>query len=263
MSDTYQRVVHDGITFRCRIDSPGGSHPWVVFSNSLVTDLTIWDAQVQALAGRYNILRYDQRGHGGTSVPAGPCDFDQLGGDLLALLDHFAIARCTLVGLSMGVPTCLWVLGRRPQAVERLVLCDGQVRTAAAGAETWQERIDAARTLGMAKVAEQTAERWFSPAFRASGGSARAEAVIAGMALEGYIACACALQAYDLSDVVPEIAVPVLLMAGANDGNMPGSMQQLADTIPGASFQLVPGAGHIPNCEQPETFNRNLLAFLD
>src|SRR3546814_13805148 len=78
-----------GLGIRCRVDAQGSNAPWVVFSNSLGTALEVWDAQAAALSPRFRILRYDQRGHGGSGVPAEPCDFRRLGADLLALLDRF------------------------------------------------------------------------------------------------------------------------------------------------------------------------------
>ena len=83
-------VNHDGLRFRCRLDGREGA-PWIVFSNSLVTDLTVWDAQVAAFGDRYRILRYDQRGHGGTDVPNGPATITQLSEDAAALMVHFGV----------------------------------------------------------------------------------------------------------------------------------------------------------------------------
>lgn len=263
MSSQFDWVEHDGLRFRCRLDGSGGNLPWIAFSNSMVTDLTVWDHQVEALADRFNILRYDQRGHGGTSVPSGPCTFDQLGGDAAFLLDHFGIESCTFVGLSMGVPTALHVYEHHPDRIRRLVLSDGQSKTAATGAQTWQARIEAARAGGMDENARITIERWFGADFIASGKAERVRAMAAAVPLEGYVACARALQDYDFAHVLANIAVPTLLVAGANDGNMPDSMRDLAASIRGAQFVEIPGAGHIPNWEQAELFNRHLSAFVD
>lgn len=263
MSQDFDWVEHDGLRFRCRRDGPGGDAPWIVFANSLVTDLTVWDHQVAALGGRFNILRYDQRGHGGTSVPSSPCSFEDLGGDAAFLLDHFGIGTCTFIGLSMGVPTALHVYKHHPGRIERLVFSDGQSATAATGAKTWQDRIDAAEANGMAATADATVERWFSPDFIKAGKAEPIRAMTAAVSFEGYRACASALQNYDFTDVLPRIAVPTLLIAGANDGNMPASMRTFAAAISGARFEIIPDAGHIPNFEQPEQFNRVLTAFLD
>jgi 3-oxoadipate enol-lactonase len=254
-------VERDGLTFHCRIDGAEAG-PWIVFSNSLATDLTVWDAQVDVLKDRFRILRYDQRGHGRTSVPAGPCDFEQLGGDLIALLDHFDIRTCTFVGLSMGCPTGLHLILRQPARVEKLVLVDGQAETAPTGAAGWEQRIMHARTAGMGAVAGDTVARWFSPEFVAAGGAERLRAGIAAMAVDGYVACARALQSYAYRPVLGTIQVPTLLVAGANDGNMPVSMEAMSRAIPGARFVAVPQAGHIPNLEQASAFNLILLDFL-
>ncbi len=256
-----QIVEHDGLRFRCRLDGRDGA-PWVMFSNSLMTDLTVWDAQVAALAANWRILRYDQRGHGGTSVPPGPADFTQLSGDALAIMDHFGVGSCAWVGLSMGVTTGLAIVGRAPRRLSRLVLSDGQCATAPGGREAWQARIEEADRLGMTAYADATIERWFSPAFRAAGGHEAARAVAAAIPLAGFTACARALQDYDFRSVLPAIAVPTLLMAGAEDGNMPNSMRDMAAVIPGARFQVIPDSGHIPCVEQAATFTAHLEAFL-
>jgi len=255
-------VQHDGLTFRCKVAMAGKALPWIVFSNSILTDLTVWDAQADLLEGRFNVLRYDQRGHGGTSVPPGPANFDQLGGDLLALLDHFSIAQATLVGLSMGIPTVLDVVRKQPGRVERLILCDGQSATAPGGAELWRTRIETAQSVGMQEFAGQTSERWFSAEFKAAGGHMKVLKAACNTPLAGFVACARALQDYDYRDVLPEIAVPTMLLVGADDGSMPVTMKLVCQSIPGAVLHEIPRSGHIPCHEQAAVFNRHLADFL-
>lgn len=256
-------VEVDGLGLRCRIDGNDPSLPWVAFSNSLGTTLEVWDAQAAALAGRFRVLRYDQRGHGDSAVPADACDFRRLGDDLLALLDRFGIERCTLVGLSMGVPTALRVVEAQPQRVERLVLCDGQAATAAGGGDVWEQRIGQLRSDGMAAFAEATVSRWFSPEFVATGGADRVRGMLAATPPDGLVACIRALQGYDFAHVPPTLRVPTLLLVGARDGALPASMARLAGGIAGATLVEIANAGHIPNVEQPEAFNAALLAFLE
>lgn len=262
MSGKIEWVMHDGLRFHCNLHRAEQNSPWIVFSNSLLTDHTVWDAQVEVLAGRYNILRYDQRGHGQTSVPSVPCTFRQLGSDLIALLDHFAISRATFVGLSMGMPTVFSVFEQQPQRVERLVLSDGLSATAPGGADVWQQRIEAARAGGMKALAAQTAERWFSAEFRKTGNHEGVLAAAKRVSLEGFVACVTALQDYDFTAILPQITVPSLILVGENDGNMPNSMRVICDSITGAQMHIIPDAGHIPCCEKPEIFNQHLLAFL-
>lgn len=256
-----ETAAHDGLSFHCRLDGPPGA-PWIVTSNSITTDCRIWDAQMPALAERFRILRYDQRGHGGTTVPPGPCDFTQLGGDLVALLDHFGVGVCTFVGLSMGVPTGLAAFSRAPERFDRLVLVDGQAASSVASAAGWEARIAQARTAGMDAIADATIARWFASEFVTAGKAAGAHAIIAATPAEGFFACARALQNYDFVEVLPRIRVPVQMIAGANDGTIRDNMTALRERISGAALVTIPAAGHLPNVEQPEIFNAALLRFL-
>jgi 3-oxoadipate enol-lactonase len=251
----------DGVRFRCRVDGPEFAS-WLVFSNSLGTDLSVWDHQVAALSADFRILRYDQRGHGRTSVPEAKPTIAQMGDDLLALMDHFGVSTTTLVGLSMGCPTALRVIERAPDRVVRLVLTDGQAATAPTGAAMWEGRIASARAIGMAATADEILGRWFAPGFADTPAGARMRAMIAATPLNGYVAAATALQGYDFTHVLPRIAVPVLLIAGENDGAMPQTMRALASRIGTAAFHEIPGAGHIPNVEQAATYTRLLVEFL-
>ena len=85
-------VQANGISFNCRIEGKRGA-PWVVFSNSLATNLSMWDDQAAALADKFQILRYDHRGHGGTDAPGGKYSFDLLVADVIGLFDALEIER--------------------------------------------------------------------------------------------------------------------------------------------------------------------------
>ena len=233
---TMHRVTHDGVEFACRIEGKEGA-PWMVFSNSLATNLTVWDQQVAAFAGRYRVLRYDQRGHGGTSVPEAAASIPQLAGDAAALMAHFGVVDAVFVGVSMGAATGLCLAGQGGGRIARLVAADGQAATAAGGAAAWAERMAFARAKGMAAFAELTIPRWFAAASREAGHAAipLVRAMIAGTAVDGLCACAAALQDYDVRAGLPGIAIPVLLIAGSEDGVMPATMQALAPQIAGGA----------------------------
>jgi len=249
------------VSIRYAIDGRNGA-PWIVFSNSLCTDLSLWDGQAALLAADFRVLRYDQRGHGGSSVPAAPCNFDELGGDVAALLDHLRIDACTFVGLSMGVPTGLDLYAKQPQRIERLVLCDGQAATAPGGAAGWQERIDMARRDGMNAFADATVSRWFSADQVKDGRADVVRKMIAATPFAGFEACARALQDYAYADVLPRITVPTLLIAGKDDGKMPETMARMQGSIAGSKLVEIADAGHIPSIAQPDAFNRALATFL-
>lgn len=260
MSET-TTFTRDDVSLRYAIDGRDGA-PWIVFSNSICTDLSLWQDQAALLAGDFRVLRYDQRGHGGSSVPPSPCNFEQLGGDVAALLDHLGIATCTFVGLSMGVPTGLELYAKQPQRIERLVFCDGQAATAPAGAAGWEERIEMARRDGMNAFADATIGRWFTSDQVKDGRADVVRKMIAATPFAGFEACARALQSYAYADVLPRITVPTLLIVGKDDGKMPETMARMREAISGSQFVEIASAGHIPNIAQPDQFNRALAAFL-
>lgn len=99
----------DGQSFHVRVDGPEGA-PVLLLSNSLSSDLTMWDGQVPLWSGRFRVVRYDQRGHGRSAVPSGPYSIDRLGRDALAVLDALGIERAHWCGLSLGGMTGMWVL---------------------------------------------------------------------------------------------------------------------------------------------------------
>lgn len=256
-------VVVGGLGLRCRIDGPAGA-PWLVFSNSLMTDLTLWDAQVLALASRFRILRYDQRGHGGSAVPPADCTFDALADDLAGLLDHFGVTAATIVGVSMGGVTALALAARHPGRVARVAACDCQPASTPAGAAAWDERIAVARAGGMAALVEPTVARWFRPETVRQDPPAlrRVRAGIGATPLDGFIRAARALQDYDLRAVLPTLRCPAAFIAGTEDGTLPEVMRAMADLCTGATFTAIPDAGHLPNVEQPVPFNAALSALL-
>lgn len=262
MATTTETVQLRGLRFRIRLDGPEGA-PWLVFSNSLLTDLTLWDDQVAAFGDRYRILRYDQRGHGGTEVPPAATHLDELAADAAALMRHVGATQAVFAGVSMGAATAMLLAAREPELVAAVVASDGQAGTAPGGAAVWQERMDFARAHGMAAMAEKTVERWFTARSRQGHPAlARLRAMIEGTPLEGFIACATALQNYGFRDALPGLRQPVLLIAGAEDGAMPTSMRALAEVIPDSRFQEIPQAGHLPGIEAPEAFNAAMAPFL-
>jgi len=257
-------VRHDEIDFHCRLDGRDGA-PWLVLSNSLLTDLSLWDAQVAAFSDRFRILRYDQRGHGGSGLGTRPVTLGLLVDDAQALCRHFAVSDAIVAGVSMGAATALGLAAASPALVRQVIASDGQAKTAPGGRQAWQERIDFAATEGMEAVVQATLTRWFGPAFLEPGQDdlARALRMMRGTSREGYAACAQALQDYDIADRLPEIRQPTLLVAGARDGAMPATMRAMQQTMPHARFIEIPDAGHLPNLERPDAFNAIVSEFLE
>ncbi len=252
-----ERVAINGTMLATQVDRVGADAPWVVFGNSLLTDYRIWQAQAHTLGRRFNLLRYDQRGHGRSDVSQPPLSFDLLAADLKAVMDYHQIARAVYVGLSMGVPTGLAAYDA--SRFSGLILIDGQARSAPNASELWQQRIDAAKTMGMAKFAAATAKRWLVDDEK----SDELAAMMAATSPQGFVAAAGVLKSYDFTAVLPQISCPVLMVAGAMDGKMPDTMRAMVNDVADADFQLIENAGHVPCFEQPDAVNRCILAFLE
>jgi 3-oxoadipate enol-lactonase len=235
---------------------------WLMFSNSLLTSWGVWEAQVSALRGEVGLILYDQAGHGRSSVPDGAVNFDLLSDDLLAVLDAAGVETCGAVGLSMGVPTLLGAYAKAPQRFSALVLMDGQARTAPGGAALWAERMTMAEAVGMRRFAETTVARWM-PQCADAEVLARLIALVETTPLDGFRACAAALQDFDFSGVLGRISCPVQLVVGALDGALPDMMaHMLQPAITGARLDLIEGAGHIPCFEKPGAVNALLARVL-
>lgn len=245
-----------------RIDGTDSGKPWLTFCNSLGTDLHMWDAQVAGLAQDFRILRYDRRGHGQSGAPARPCSLADLGADVIALWDALGIGRTHFCGLSIGGLTGQWLGIHAGARLDRLVVCATAARIGTP--EGWNARIAEVRTDGLAGLVPATAERWFTPAFRAARPDA-VRAVLDGFtatSADGYAGCCAALAGADLRDRLGEIASPVLAISGDDDPVCPpGDLQAIADAVPRGHHMSLPGR-HIVNLESADRFNDLLKAFL-
>jgi 3-oxoadipate enol-lactonase len=232
--------------------------PVVVLSNSLGTTLEMWDRQRDALAG-YRVVRYDTRGHGRSPVPDGPSTIADLGEDLVALLDRLEVERASLVGISLGGMTALWVAAHHPERVDRLAPCFTSAQMGPP--EMWRERIAIVRDGGTGALADSTVERWFTPAFRESPQAQKIATLIANTPVAGYVGCAQAIMKLNTTARLKEIKLPVLAIAGEADPSAAGT-KHIGENVPGAKLVLLKNAAHIANVEQPEKFNQALRDFL-
>ena len=237
--------------------------PVLVLSSSLGTTLAMWDDQAPALSERFRLLRYDHRGHGGSPVPPGPYKIEDLGRDVLVLLDRLGVERFSFCGLSLGGMVGMWLACEVPERVERLVLCCTSARFAP---DTFDSRARTVRERGVDAIADAVVERWFTPAFRESRPNVVewAGKMLRDTPAEGYAGCCEAVRDTDLSARLGEIHAPTLVIAGADDpAAPPDDAQLIRDSIPDARLLIVPQAAHLANVEQPEEITRAILGHLD
>jgi 3-oxoadipate enol-lactonase len=236
--------------------------PVLVFSNSLGSDLSMWEPQRPAFEGKYRVLRYDTRGHGQTAVPPGPYTIERLARDVVALLDALGIERAHFCGLSMGGKIGMWLGAYAPERIARLALCNTGARIGTA--ERWNGRIEEVRRGGMAAIAAGVAERWFTPRFCeiAPATVARARAMVERTPPEGYVANCEAIRDGDETPLLGMIHAPTLVIAGTHDpATPPADGRLIAGGIPGARYVEL-NASHLSNVEAAEAFTSELGRFL-
>src|SRR5262245_36132842 len=257
------RIRANGIAINCQVDGPDGA-PWLVLSNSLATNLTMWEEQARELGGAFRVLRYDQRGHGETDAPGGRYAFDLLIADALALMDALGIGKAHFAGLSMGGATALGLAQQHANRLEKVIVCDSPCQSTPVSAQQWEERIAVALKEGMEALVEPTMARWFPPEVLQSKAAYLDEVrgMIRTTPVNGFVGCAAALADHDYASKAASVTRPVLFLAGEKDGVTPAAMRKLNAALSGSKYVELPGAGHISNLDQPEAFNRAIGDFL-
>jgi 3-oxoadipate enol-lactonase len=242
-----------------------GQHgaPALLFSNSLGTNISMWDPQAQEFGNKFSILRYDTRGHGQSSSAAGPYTIEQLSKDVLALLDALKLERVNFCGLSMGGMIGMWLGANAQQRLHKLILCNTGARIG--NPEGWNTRIETVRNSGMKSVSSAVLERWFTPAFRAQSPAtiSNTRIMLEAVNPEGYVSCCAAVRDFDFRLELGKIHVPTLVIAGAHDPATPTvDGRFIADHVPGAHFVEL-NAAHLSNLEDQDRFNKEVAAFLN
>lgn len=236
----------------------------VVLSGSLGSDLGMWEPQVVPLTGAgFRVLRYDHRGHGGSPVPAGPYQLDQLAGDVLELLDSLEISRVHFVGLSLGGAVGMWLGRYAPERLNRLVLCCTAAKFG--DPSNWRQRAELVRADGTGAVADSVVERWMTDGYRARNPQRVAELreMIAATPAEGYASCCDAIAGTDLTAELPAISTPTLVLGGAQDpATPPETVELIAREVPGARLEVLDPGAHLVNIERPERVAELLIEHL-
>lgn len=254
MFDTGQVRLH------YRVDGPEDGAP-VVFSNSLGTDLRLWDPILPLLPKGLRIIRYDKRGHGLSSCPDAPYSMGALVTDVERLMDHLNVKGAMFVGLSIGGMTAQALAVKRLDLVRAMVLSNTAAKIG--NAKIWDERIAGVQAGGIEALADAVMERWFSKGFRATPELELWRNMLTRGEDEGYIGCSTAIAGTDLYSVTSGLRLPTLGIAGAEDGSTPPDLvRETVDLIPGSKFHLIRKAGHLPCVEQPEEYAHVLTQFL-
>lgn len=258
--DTLSQIrTGDGVRLAYRFDGDP-DRPVLLLSNSIGTDLHMWDAQVPALTEHYRLLRYDARGHGTSDVPPGPYSLDRLGRDVLELLDAVGPRWVHVLGLSLGGLVAQWLGVHAPERVDRLILA----HTAAhfGPAQRWDQAI---AELLAAPDMRATTETFLGNWFPAGADPATVEpfrATLLATHRDGVAGSWAAVRDTDLRRTLPVIPNPTLVIAGEQDTvTTLRHGEEIAAAIPGARLTVLP-AVHLSNVERPAEFLDAVLGFL-
>jgi 3-oxoadipate enol-lactonase len=251
----------DGCTIHVEVEGPDGA-PVLMLSNSLGTNLHMWDEQAGPFTRRFRLVRYDRRGHGQSSVPKGPYTMERLGRDVLCVLDGLGIEKINWCGLSMGGMVGMWLGANASNRIEKLILSN----TAAhfPDRSVWDGRIKFVREKGLQGIVDANMERWFTKDFRERSPAAMAtmHEMFLATQVDGYIGCGEAIRDMDHRPLLPTISRPTLVIAGKHD---PATTLEAGEfikgQIPGAKIAVL-DAAHISNLEQPKVYADTVLGFL-
>ena len=256
-------IQANGIAINYALEGPADS-PVLMFSNSLASNLHMWDGQAAAFSNEYRVLRADTRGHGKTEATSPPYSIQQLLEDALSLLDALNIEKVHFCGLSLG-----GMIGQRFGAFNgdrllSLTICDttSQMRDPS----IWDDRIRAAKEKGMGGICSATVSRWFTEAFVATGNPILDEIgeMIKTTKLDGFVGCCEAIKIMDQVDILGDIKTPTLIINGKQDmSTTVEAAQFLNDNITDSRLLVLDPAAHMSNVEQAEAFNNALRAHLD
>ncbi len=237
--------------------------PVLVLSHSLGLDHGMWDAQAADLLPYFQVLRYDTRGHGASSVPAGDYSIAALARDVLALTDALGIEQFAFCGLSLGGMIGQWLAAEAPQRLTHLVLANTTSRLT--DPQPMEARRRAVLEGGMKAIENLVMGRFFSPSVVTSGSPQveSARRTLLSTNPVGYAGCCAAIRDMDQTALLARIRVPTLIISGDLDVGMPwdGHGAILSRDIEGSRLVRLPAA-HISNLECPRSFSAALLDFL-
>lgn len=249
--------------------------PPVLLVHAFPASHALWEHQIAALGQKYRLIRPDLRGFGQSPVPEPPYSMEDLGGDLIALLDGLGIERINYCGISMGGMIGQVLTLNYPERVQSLALC---MTTSAIPEDTPPEgdpayyickrlfgrAADRAESEGMEPIVAMCLDRWFTPGFQSTPQARRVGEIVRRNTAKGYRGGVDAMSAFDVTARLDAIHVPTFIMPAALDQGTPVSCSEtIAAAIPDSRMEVVDNARHIAIVEQPETCNRLLLAHLD
>jgi 3-oxoadipate enol-lactonase len=262
-----QALLSNGVTMSWR--EAGEGPDVLVLLHGFPFTSAMWRPQLEADVPGWRIIAPDLRGFGGSGpLPGNRLPMDVLAGDVIALVRHLQLDRVAVGGLSMGGYVAFAMLRLAPRMIRGLLLSD--TRATPDSPEGRQGRVKNARHVhahGTAALIDAMLPRLLSIETRASRGAVEQElrAIMETASAPAVVAALLGMaERPDSSPQLRSINVPVQVVVGDSDEiTRPGDARLMARAIPGSHFEMIPGAGHVPNLEKPADFNRIMKGLLD
>lgn len=237
----------------------------VVLIHAVGHDLTYWDRQMEALAPHFNVVAFDLPGHGSSTGDAASWSFDYAAALVASLIEHVSSKPVHLIGLSFGSMIAQATVLARPDLIRSLVLIGTASDFPNQAREALKARANAVRAGGMAAVVAPSLERWFTAGFRSTRSDVmdRLEKTLLRDDPLHHAAIWDLISTLNLREHLGRIRVPALVLVGEQDASTPPeAAKQVADAIPAAKLEVLPGAAHIVTIEAPHALNQSLENFL-
>lgn len=253
-------VTSKGAVLHVQVDGPD-TGPVVMFANSLGTDLRVWDPLLPHMPKGLRIVRFDNRGHGLSDCPDAPYDMDTLVSDAEAVVDALGLTNVAFVGLSIGGLIGQGLAARRPDVMRALVLMDTAAKIGSP--EMWGDRIAAVQSGGLEPMGDAILDRWFAPEMRNDATRlAPWRNMLIRTPVDGYVGCCAAIAGADFTASTAALTLPVMAMAGSEDGATTPELVEATAKLCNAAFHVIANAGHLPCVEAPETVGALISDFL-
>jgi 3-oxoadipate enol-lactonase len=243
----------DGCIIHVEVEGPQHG-PVLMLSNSLGTNLHMWDDQAPAWSHHFRLVRYDRRGHGKSGVPKGPYTMERLGRDVIAVLDTLNISKINWCGLSMGGMVGQWLGANAPNRIDKLILSN--TSSYFADKSIWEGRLKTVREKGLAAIVDTNMECWFTKEFRDRNpqAMARMREMFLATKSEGYIGCGEGIRDMDHRPLLAKVSAPTLVIAGKHDpATTLEANEFIKQHIPAAKLAVLETA-HIANVEEPQLY---------
>lgn len=240
--------------------------PVLMMAHAMGTSHQLWDWQVPALADRYRLLRYDWRGHGATSAPAGPYTLKQFLEDAVGLMDALQLERVHWVGISTGGMIGQGLGIHYGDRLQSLTLCNTTSASTPWYRDWVKERQAVVREHGMEPVWDMTKRLWFTDQFAAAENSDyhAVRNVFIDTPVIGYLGGTSAVADLAYYDHLHLIKVPTQIIAAGDDPATPVEHSKaIAERVNHATLNILEGQRHFSNVEVPDDFNRVLRQGLD